>query len=211
MTVFILCADSTFLGVFHSGTTQFLDNLADMFQVDGNEQPLVRIIYDDLHIRTDARESELTPAVKEHGEVGLFFLELNHVGIQSRQEQNVVHQLQQRVRVLAYLVHEQCFVSHVVLRLEQLCETNHRVQRRTNLITHVRQEGLFQCFCLLGLLRFNGQLLLRFHHLRHVTAHAEVAFHLPLGIHQRNHIELQPYRTTVLVAYLGLYQQLYGA
>ena len=97
-----------------------------------------------------------------------------------------------------------------MLALEEFCKTDYRVQRRTDLVTHVRQESLLQQFRLLGFLRLNGQLTLGLHHLRHVTTHAEIAFHLPLRIQQRNHVKLQPHRTATLVAYLRFYQEIYG-
>ena len=93
MTVFILRTDGTFLGIAHRDGTQALDNLADIFQIDGDEQPFIRILDNDLHLGIHVDQSHLAPALKEHRKVGLFLLELNHVGIHSRQEEDVVHQL----------------------------------------------------------------------------------------------------------------------
>ena len=135
---------------------------------------------------------------------------LNHTGIQTREEQNVVDQVKQLVRVLLDLLHEDSFVGRVVLGFEQFGKANHRIQWRTDFVAHVCQECLFQRLCLLSFLGLYGQTALGLYHLRHVAAHAEVTLYLSVGIHHRHHVEQQPYRTALLVVQYDFYSQLNG-
>ena len=87
---------------------------------------------------------------------------------------------------------------------KESCIADDVVQRCTDLITHIREEGLFQQLRLLCLLRLHSQLLLRRHHIGDVTIGAEVAIHLSFLIQHRHHVEEQPYLSALLVAYLYL-------
>ena len=143
-------------------------------------------------------------AVEDKGKVDVCLVILQHVGIQAREEQDVVHQLKQRVGVALDFLHEDGLISLIVLSLEKLGKTDYRIQRRANLVAHIGQERLLQQLGLLRLLGLDGQMALGFHHIRHIAAQTKVADHLALAVPDRHHVEHEPYLAAFLVANLSL-------
>ena len=129
---------------------------------------------------------------------------VNHIGIQTGDEKDVVDQPQQLVGVFLDFLDEERFILWVVLRLKEFGKAHHRIERGTYLIAHIGEERLLQKLRLLGFLRLHSQTLLCLHHLRHVTADAEIALYLALFVKQWHHIEQQPYLTALAVADLRL-------
>ena len=88
--------------------------------------------------------SLVAPPVEQHGEVVGLLVELHHVGIETRDEEDVVDELQQLVGVALDVVDEQGLIFWVVVGTQQFGEAYHGAQWRSYLVAHVLQEGVFQ-------------------------------------------------------------------
>ena len=129
-------------------------------------------------------------------------LELYHIGIKFRNEENVVDESEQDIGILLNLLHEYGFIGLVMFGFKQIGIAQNGCERGTYLVTHIGEERFFQEFSLLCLLRFNSQFFLCFQNIGHVTAHAEIAINLFVSIENRNQVEHQGYLALLFIAYL---------
>ena len=88
--------------------------------------------------------------------------------------------------------------------VEKFCKTDDCIKRRTDLVTHVQQEGTLQFLCLLSLLRLLHQLPLSVDHLRVVAKHAEIVADAAILPFDGNHAEGEEQVTSLLVVETGL-------
>ena len=176
--------------------TGILDNLPEnhvhVVHVDLHHQLLVGILHNILHTwHLIHLPTALAGHIKDLGEVGQLRIDFYHPRIEARQEENVVDQFQQHLRVVFDLFDEDALVVGRMLHLEQLSESHDRIQRCTDLVTHIPEEGVLNHFHLLSLGRLLGQFLLGLHHLAHITAHAEIVFGQTVVVDDWHQVQLQ--------------------
>ena len=139
-------------------------------------------------------------APESHGEIDICLVILNHVGIQTREEQDVVDKTQQGVRTRLNLLDEESLVSSIVLCLKQVGKAYDIIQRSTNLIAHIGQERLLEQFGFLSLLGLNSQTTLSLHHIGQVATDSEIMLHLTFLVEDGHHVEHEPNLSTLLIA-----------
>ena len=119
---------------------------------------------------------------EDRGKVYGFCLELNHARVEAREEQDVVHQIEQVTRVLLDFLDEECLILGLMVHHEEFGKAEYRGKRSTDFVAHVAQEGVFHRFYLLSLYGFPGQLLFGGLDVADVAAHAEIVCDLSVGI-----------------------------
>ena len=93
MAVFVLGAHDALPGVQGAIDTDLLDHHAQILLVDLHEHAVVGILHHGLYARVHAAPSHIAPTVEEHGEVGILVVELDHVGVEAREEEDIVDEL----------------------------------------------------------------------------------------------------------------------
>ena len=172
---------------------------AHVLLVDVYHQPLVGIVGNILHPRLLIVEPRrLAAGVEDGSKVDRTLLDLNHPGIQTRQEQDVVDELQQQRGIVVDLLDEKALVLRRVLQLKQFGKAYHRVERRADLVAHVAQEGVLHRLHLLGLGSLPGQILLRSLQLADVAAHADISRHTALLVQHRRERQVEHHRVVGL-------------
>ena len=112
-----------------------------MVVVDFHHQMILVGLYLCFHTRFYSLcPSHHALCLEEFGEVDGCGVYLHHLGINPRQQQYVVYELEQHVGVLFYLVDKHGFVAFVVLTLEEFGKTHNGVERCAYLVAHVLEE-----------------------------------------------------------------------
>ena len=198
--------DATLRRVLHGIGEDLLDDHAHVGLVDVEHQLPEGLLHDEVHVRLlvtvpDVLALRLDGLREIHG----VRRHRDHVGVEARQEEDVVDELQQLRGVVLDLVDEHVLIVGGVLHLEKFCEAHHGIERRADLEAHVVEEGVLHHFHLLGAERLTGQLLLHVLQLTDVTAHAEVVDELALLVVIGDEVELQVEDLTVTPMDRGLH------
>ena len=83
--------------------------------------------------------------------------------------------------------------------VEELCKTEHGIQRCTYFVAHVQQESVLQLFRLLRLFGLLPEHLLGIDHLRLVAAQAEIVTDGSVFSRDRHHPECPKYAAPLFV------------
>ena len=131
-------------------------HLTQTVGVAANEQPLRHPLPDidpDIHL-AGKRRAETDAFLYQVEQVDIGHVDLDTSGLDLRQVQHLIDELEQMVARLAdlrneaeLLVVERCFI----VGFEQLAETENGIHRRSQFVAHARQElglGPVGCFCL---------------------------------------------------------------
>ena len=118
--------DRTGRGVLGCIVDDLFHDHRDFRLIDLNHQLLVGILHDIVHTRLlVVHPSRITSRLEDAGEVDGLLVDGDHAGIQTRQEQDVVDQLQQGCRTLLDLSDKHGLVFCTVFHLEEFRETDH--------------------------------------------------------------------------------------
>ena len=170
-----------------------------MLLVDVQHQVVIGVIHDRLHVGPQGAPSHIAPAFEEGGDVGLFLGKLHHLRVETGDEEDIVHECQQFVGVPFDLLGKHRLVFHVMRTVEELSEPQHGIQRCSDLIAHIQEEGVLQLLGLLGFLRLLEQAHLCMLHLGLVATHAEILGHAPLFVGHGDEAEVHIHVSACLV------------
>ena len=186
--------------------TEFLDNRTQVLLVDLHKQSVIGVLHHSLHVGLQVAPSHIAPPLKQQGEVTLLIVVFDHLGIEAREEEDIIDECQQFACVLLDLLCEDGLVLFVMLTVVEFCKTDDCIQRGAQLVAHVQQEHILQALLLLGFLCLFLQLLLGIGHLGLVTAHTEVMGDFSVSVSDGHHVEVQVDAATLFIAHDGTYR-----
>ena len=114
-----------------------------MTAVDIHHQLVVRLHDGKLNAGLDRRQAILAIALEGKGKIDSLFLIFLHIGLQSRDIQDIVHHQQQFIGAVLDLVDKERFIAIVMIVGKEPRIADDVIQWCTYLIAHIRQEGLF--------------------------------------------------------------------
>ena len=88
--------------------------------------------------------------------------------------------------------------------IKQLCKSNDSIQRRSQLMAHIEQEGILQLLFLKCFLRFLFQFELNIGHFRFIAEDAEIVRNFTFFIRNGHHVEEQIDVSAILVFQNGM-------
>ena len=200
--ILVTGGDRAVLGHHAGQSAQALEDHRHMMAVDIHQQLVERLLDNGLHTGIDIRQSIAAICLEGRGEINHILFIFFHIGLKTGEVKDIIDHQQQLVGAMLDLIDEDWLILLVVFAGKESGIADDVIQRGTNLITHIGEEGLFQQLRLLGLLGLDSQALLGFHHIGNVAIGAKVALHLALLVQHGHHIEEQPYLAAFLIAYL---------